>query len=214
MHGILFFQGSGDCIIFSINKGEMMSCEQGKRRLIKEIQQYIPINETEQKHKNHLLSFLQESENNFDRSNLAGHITGSAWLLNNDKSMVLLTHHRKLNRWLPLGGHADGETDILAVAIKEAQEESGLTKVIPVQKLIFDIDVHVIPTNATKGEPEHYHYDICYLLWTAQDAFVVSKESLDLKWVAIDEIVDFATSESLLRMAGKWRKMLNAEEKS
>lgn len=188
----------------------MMVYEQDKQRLIEEIDQYVPMDGTELGHKQNLLAFLRESDNNFERSNLQGHVTGSAWLLNSTRSRVLLMHHRKLTMWMQLGGHADGDSDILAVALREAQEESGLKDIFPIQTSIFDIDVHMIPANATKGEPQHYHYDIRYLLWTPDEQYVMNGESIDLRWVGIDEVNGYVHSESIMRMVKKWRMIVDA----
>jgi len=182
--------------------------EQEKQKLIKDIENYIPSTETENHHKIQTLKFLNESNNNFCRSNLKGHITSSAWLIDKDKTKALLTHHRKLNKWFQPGGHADGNPDILQAAIKEAKEESGFKNVFPVINSIFDIDVHIIPETTTKGEPAHFHYDIRYLLWTSEDKFTVSKESINLKWIDIDEIENFVKFEAIHRMIIKWKKWI------
>jgi 8-oxo-dGTP pyrophosphatase MutT (NUDIX family) len=149
------------------------------------------------------LAFLDEAERPFDREQAEGHFTGSAWLVSADGERVLLTHHRKLNRWLQLGGHADGDSDLAAVALREAAEESGLIG-LRVESDIFDVDQHWIPER--KNEPGHWHYDVRYVVQLgATDAFVVSEESLELAWVSIRNLVDAAdTDESLRRMARKW----------
>lgn len=149
------------------------------------------------------VAFLDEADRPFDRAHLAGHFTGSAWLVSVDGESVLLTHHRKLNRWLQLGGHADGDSDLAAVALREAHEESGLTG-LSVEPDIFDIDKHWIPERA--NEPGHWHYDVRYVVRASgQHAFVISDESLDLAWVPIRKLLDAEdTDESLRRMASKW----------
>jgi 8-oxo-dGTP pyrophosphatase MutT (NUDIX family) len=116
---------------------------------------------------------------------------------------VLLTHHRKLDRWLQLGGHADGERDLRAVALKEAEEESGLAGLVA-EGDIFDLDRHWIPEH--KGVPGHWHYDVRYVVHaTAGEAFRVSDESHALAWRDIGAIADEATLDpSLRRMARKW----------
>ena len=143
----------------------------------------------------------------FARTRLAGHFTASAWLVSQDRHRVLLTHHRKLDRWLQLGGHADGEQDLLRVALLEAEEESGLTG-LSVEPGIFDIDRHWIPEH--KGVPAHWHYDVRYVLHAGgSEEYVVSDESHDLAWRVIAGLVDDNEADpSLRRMAVKWIALL------
>ena len=137
------------------------------------------------------------------RERLAGHFTASSWLVDATGTRVLLTHHRKLERWLQLGGHADGERDLGRVALKEAQEESGLAALV-LEGELFDLDRHWIPEH--KGVPGHWHYDARYVV-RAQGSgrFVVSDESHALAWRDIvDVAADEAMDPSLRRMARKW----------
>ena len=142
-------------------------------------------------------------EDLFLRRRQAGHFTGSAWLVSRDGAGVLLTHHRKLDRWLQLGGHADGDADLAAVALREAVEESGLTGLI-LETAIFDLDRHRIP--ARGREAEHWHYDVRFVVRaTDQEIFIVSSESHALAWRRIEDLAhDPAADESLSRMARKW----------
>jgi 8-oxo-dGTP pyrophosphatase MutT (NUDIX family) len=120
---------------------------------------------------------------------------------------ILLTHHKKLNRWLQLGGHADGDTDVLAVALREAREESGLDGIEIFSREIFDIDIHRIPPRGK--DPEHDHYDVRYVFrQLGRDAYTVSEESHDLAWVEIDGLERYTEEVSMLRMAEKWRLCL------
>ena len=146
-------------------------------------------------------TFVRDHERCFERDCWAGHITGSAWLVNTAGTHVLLTHHRKLGRWLQLGGHSDGEPDTLLAARREAEEESGLT-VETLDPRIFDLDVHEIP--ARKSDPAHFHYDVRFLFRAHSDAFRVSAESLDLAWVPVVELASYSDEESVLRMGRKW----------
>ncbi|TBR39116.1 NUDIX domain-containing protein [Dyella terrae] len=149
------------------------------------------------------MAFLASAPSVFERSHRVGHFTASAWLVSGDGERLLLTHHRKLNRWLQLGGHADGSPDLAEVALREAEEESGLTDLC-VEDELFDIDRHWIPERGS--EPGHWHYDVRYVVRaTGTEAFVVSEESLALEWRPIPVLIDEpGTDESLRRMADKW----------
>lgn len=148
-------------------------------------------------------ALFADPENPFVRERKAGHYTGSAWLVSADGRRILLTHHRKLDRWLQLGGHADGDRDMSRVALKEAEEESGL-RGLRVEPGIFDLDRHWIPEH--KGVPGHWHYDVRYVVRAGADEdFQVSDESHALAWREIATMPDDAAlDESLRRMARKW----------
>ena len=149
------------------------------------------------------VALLDDREDPFRRERLAGHFTASAWLVDRGGTRVLLTHHRKLDRWLQLGGHADGERDFARVALIEAEEESGLRDLV-VEPAIFDLDAHEIPEH--KGVPPHVHYDVRFVVHAgACEAFVVSDESHALAWREVAELVaDEAMDPSVRRMALKW----------
>lgn len=139
----------------------------------------------------------------YRRERLAGHFTASSWLVSGDGRRVLLTHHRKLGRWLQLGGHADGDEDLAQVALKEAEEESGLSG-LTVEPQIYDLDRHWIPDH--KGVPGHWHYDVRFVVYAGDsEEFAVSDESLDLAWRDIAALAaDADADESLRRMARHW----------
>jgi len=131
-----------------------------------------------------------------------GHLTGSAWIVSRDRRRVLLTHHRKLDRWLQLGGHADGDPDLLAVALREAAEESGLSGVVAVEPDLFDLDRHWIPARA--ADPAHWHYDFRFLLEADASApLTISAESKDLAWVELGAVAALSPEASMARMVGK-----------
>ena len=139
----------------------------------------------------------------FAREQSYGHVTGSAWVVNQSETHVLLTHHRKLDKWLQLGGHADGNRDILSVARREVIEESGLVDFELVGKTIFDLDIHPIP--ARKNEPEHFHFDVRFAFKvTGSEQYTISAESKDLAWVEIVDLSSYTIEESMLRMGRKW----------
>jgi 8-oxo-dGTP pyrophosphatase MutT (NUDIX family) len=138
----------------------------------------------------------------YHRDHLPGHITGSAWVLNQDRTKVLLVHHAKLNRWLQPGGHADGDDNVVAVALRELEEETGVEGVTPLVPGIFDLDIHPIPTR--KDFPQHDHYDVRYAFMASdQEPLRVSEESHAVQWVLLSELDRFTDSESVHRMARK-----------
>ncbi len=148
------------------------------------------------------LALLADPQDPFRRERIEGHFTGGCWLVSADGQRILMTHHRKLDRWLQLGGHADGDTDMAQVALKEAEEESGLTD-LTVEPAIFDLDRHWIPER--KGVPGHWHYDVRYVVRAGgSEQYVVSEESLDLAWRDIAAMAGDA-DPSLSRMARKWQ---------
>ncbi len=149
------------------------------------------------------IEFLSNHPDAFERSLPIGHVTGSAWLVNRAGSHVLLTHHKKLNIWVQLGGHADGDSDVLRVALREAKEESGLHAMELVMPQIFDIDVHLIP--ARQAEPSHYHWDVRYAFRVVGgESFTPTEESHELRWIEIARLDSVTHEESMLRMARKW----------
>ncbi len=154
-----------------------------------------------------VLSFIRHSADCFKRSHSEGHITGSAWLLDPTGQRVLLTLHRKLGRWLQPGGHADGDADTLRVALKEAQEESGIEGIEPLSHEIFDVDIHEIPARPAAGEPPHFHYDIRYLLRAPHTRFCLSDESDALAWFSADELPAQTQEDSILRMLRLWQAL-------
>jgi len=149
------------------------------------------------------VELLGDADDPYRRERLAGHFTASAWLVDRSGERVLLTHHRKLDRWLQLGGHCDGERDLAVAALKEAEEESGLGG-LAIEAGVFDLDRHWIPEH--KGVPAHWHYDVRFVVRAGADEdFVVSDESHDLAWRDIAALVeDGGADPSVRRMAGKW----------
>ncbi|OQB94312.1 MAG: NUDIX domain protein [Verrucomicrobia bacterium ADurb.Bin122] len=149
-----------------------------------------------------IVRFVETHEDCFLRSCLSGHLTGSAWIVNAARTQTLLTHHRKLDRWLQLGGHADGETDLAQVAMREAREESGLTELRLVAREPFDVDRHWIPE---RGDvPGHRHLDLRFLVeGDPAAACVVSHESKALAWVPLAAVAELNPSESMVRLVKK-----------
>jgi len=148
------------------------------------------------------LRFIDSHPDHLWRTCLRGHLTGSAWIVSADRSRVLLTHHHKLDRWLQLGGHADGDPDMVAVALREAAEESGLTRLTVVSGEVFDFDRHEIP--ARGDEPAHWHFDFRFMIEAdPAESLRISSESKDLAWVEIGRVAALNPEESMARLVRK-----------
>lgn len=173
------------------------------------LENYIP-SVAERDHWRDIRTLIDNHPDCFYRTHFdPGHITGSALLLSADGTRVLMNHHKFLNIWICFGGHADGETNILQVALREAIEESGIDDIEPVRTTIFDVDVHAIPPNPKKNEPAHKHFDIRYLLRVrnaVNENFAKSDESVNLRWCSYDEARKLADPAdlSMHRLLDKW----------
>lgn len=179
-----------------------------KQNLITDIENFQTTDTIESAHKAAILDLLHSTDGCFERHNFPGHVTGSALLVSPDGQQALLTHHRILNRWFQFGGHADGQVDIREVALREAQEESGITEIEFIVPDILDIDVHEIPANPKKNEPAHLHYDIRYLLRARRMDFAVTTESHSLRWFRRDELGELDLDASVWRIIDKWAAIL------
>jgi 8-oxo-dGTP pyrophosphatase MutT (NUDIX family) len=180
-------------------KGALMK----RTQLLTLLHDYNPTDMREQEYKKRMIDFVQQHDDCFERSLEVGHITASAWLLNEDKTKALLMHHAKFDLWVQPGGHCDGNSDVLAVAVKEAQEESGIQNLLPVTGQIFDLDIHLIP--ATPKEKSLYHYDVRFLLQAVDDEpLVQNHESKELRWIGKDRSSLPTNEPSVVRMFDKW----------
>lgn len=149
------------------------------------------------------IALLDDTGPVFERRRLAGHFTASAFVVSADGERALLLHHSKLRRWLQPGGHADGDVDLARVALREAEEETGLGGLV-VEPAIFDIDRHAIP--ARGAEPEHWHWDVRYVVRCSGDETPrINSESKAVAWRRIDELAgDGSIDPSIRRMAARW----------
>lgn len=173
-----------------------------RQLLLNKLKEHHGVNAHEEAMRLRIIEFVENNPDCFERSLLIGHITGSAMIVNKQRTHTLLTHHHSLDKWLQLGGHSDGDANTLNVALREAKEESGLERIVAVSENIFDVDVHVIP--ARNKVPEHFHYDIRFL-FEADDTqpLSMSNESKDLAWIPLNRIKEYTTEESVLRMVRK-----------
>lgn len=167
------------------------------------LQAYTPQNPTEEAYLKQFIDLVQTFPDFYDRNLLPGHLTGSAWIVSPSKEKVLLLHHRKLDKWLQPGGHADAQDlSILHTALRELKEETGLKELVLWSENIFDIDIHIIPER--KEMPAHAHYDVRFC-WIAnhETDLAISEESNHLAWFTIEKANTLSNEESLLRMIRK-----------
>tara|TARA_B100000678_G_scaffold1792_1_gene1542 strand:- start:201 stop:755 length:555 start_codon:yes stop_codon:yes gene_type:complete len=157
----------------------------------------------EEKAPHDMLKFLDEETGYFLRNSYNGHFTGSAWIVSPDRSNILMTHHKKLGKWLQLGGHADGENDLLTVALREAKEESGIQQFRVLSEEIFDLDILEVPQ--INSELRHLHYDVRFLLEAdpGGEAVITSDESHDVSWIQIADVAKLNAEVSIQRMINK-----------
>jgi 8-oxo-dGTP pyrophosphatase MutT (NUDIX family) len=175
--------------------------------LLRELSAYEPADARERTMVAELAAFVDAHPDCFERHLTIGHVTASAWIVDETRTFAPLTHHRKLDRWLQLGGHADGDSDVRRVALREATEESGLTSIRFAGDAIYDVDVHEIP--ARPGEPAHAHYDVRFAFVADRgEDLIVSDESHELAWLPVATLDADTVDPSVRRLARKTNRLL------
>jgi 8-oxo-dGTP pyrophosphatase MutT (NUDIX family) len=173
------------------------------QQLLEQLRTYDPADAVEAEHRRAMVDLLQSAREPFSRGHFApGHFTASCFIVD-DRGRLLLHHHRRLNRWLQMGGHVENQETTVTAALREAAEESGLHDLLPAEGGFFDLDVHVIP--AGRGEPEHRHFDVRYAARTKEpDAITLDRtESTELAWVSLDQAADLMPGPESLRVFRK-----------
>lgn len=149
-----------------------------------------------------IVAFIEAHGDAFERTQSAGHITASAWIVDPARTHALLLHHRKLDRWLQPGGHVDGDPDVRGAAMREAREETGLRTLRFASDAVYDLDVHPIP--ARGAEPAHEHFDVRFALEAdPREPLRGNSESHALRWVPLGELGAYAVDDSVRRLAAK-----------
>lgn len=169
--------------------------------LYEELKTYVPCNEQEKADKKVIISYLKDFDNVYTRENVYGHITSSPWIINEDASRVLMIYHNIYDSWGWCGGHADGDQDLIHVALKEGREETGLKNLQLLSNRILAIDILPVPPHIKKGAfvSSHVHLNVTYLCQADEQAALTSKpdENSGVKWVAVEEIDHIVTEEDM-----------------
>ena len=189
-----------------------------RKELISKIKKYQPFNEQEEMDKALILNWIETQENAFSRENVVAHMTASAWVVNKERSKVLMIYHNIYNSWSWLGWHADGETDLLAVAVREVKEEAGITNVRPVSDEIFSLESLTVDGHVKKGRyvSSHLHLNVTYLLEADSEEAVSVKadENSGVAWFTPGEALKKSTEPWFVEhVYGKLVKKLKNEEK-
>lgn len=156
------------------------------------------------------ISYVKAHTDCFFRELWPAHVTGSAWVVSPDRNRVLMMHHKKHDQWFQPGGHADGDADIVRVALRETSEETGLdlSQVKLLNLNIFDVDIHSIP--AIGNEPQHHHIDVRFLVEIDNDLPIPGNdESHQVLWVSLNEVSRYNNNRSTYRMLEKTRQLRN-----
>ena len=167
-------------------------------KIIEEIKKYRPCNAQEQRDQALILDFLEKNGDAFLRSNLLAHMTASSWIVNPERTKTLMVYHNIYDSWSWTGGHADGETDLLSVALREAREETGIAHVRPLSPEIFSLEVLTVDGHEKRGEyvPSHLHMNVTYLLEAEESdtLHVCREENSGVAWFTLEEALK-ASSE-------------------
>ena len=166
-------------------------------KIVEEIKAYAPCCEQEARDKAVILDYLAKNPDAFYRSDPIAHMTASAWIVNRDRTKVLMVYHRIYDSWSWTGGHADGEKDLLAVALREAREETGLRKVRAVSEEIYSLEVLTVDGHEKRGAyvPSHLHLNVTYLLEADEDEElrVCEEENSGVKWFTLHDALRAST---------------------
>ena len=181
-----------------------------RTNLLDQLRQHSPSDGAERQHVEATVRLVESEADCFARTTFSpGHVTASAFIVDSG-GRLLLHHHRRLDRWLQMGGHDEGEHDPMLAALREAREDSGLRDLLPIHPHdgILDVDVHRIP--AGKNEPEHLHHDVRYLLATRSPECIAfdATESRALAFFSFDEAVTRLGEPSAARVIEKIRRAL------
>ena len=184
--------------------------------LYEEIQNYQPVNEQEERDKKQMLDFIQKNPDYLLRDNLVAHFTASVWTVNKERTKTLMVYHNIYNSWSWIGGHADGEEDLCAVAMRELQEETGVTHARLVSEDIFSLETIIVDGHEKRGVyvPSHLHMNVTYLAEADEKETLRIKEDENqaVKWWTLEEALQVSTEPWMVeriykKLIGKCKEM-------
>ncbi|MBR0138340.1 MAG: NUDIX hydrolase [Erysipelotrichaceae bacterium] len=162
-------------------------------KLINDIERYKPYNQQEEADREIILNFLRNHEDIFLRENLVAHMTASSWVVNKTHDKILMAYHNLYDSWAWLGGHADGERELLKVALKEVREETSIKEVRPLSEEIFSLEILSVDGHFKRGQyvPTHLHLNVTYLLEADDSQFIHNKEDENsaVGWLTPEEMM-------------------------
>ena len=165
--------------------------------LLEQLRRYVPFNEQEAMDRAELIRLLESGEALYTRDNRSRHLTASCWVVSPDRQKVLMAYHKIYDSWAWLGGHADGEHDLLRVAARELQEESGLQQARPVSDEIFALEILTVDGHEKRGQyvSSHLHLNVTYLFEADPTLPLRSKpdENAGVAWLGRDECLQKST---------------------
>ena len=196
-----------------IEKKEEKLMMEGMNKLRREIEEYKPYNEQEEQDKKVILKYIDTFDDVLTRNNEFGHFTASSWVLNKDKTKVLMIYHNIYKSWAWTGGHSDGDSNLLNVAIREVKEETGAKDVKPISDDIFSLEIICVKGHVKRGKyvSSHVHLNVTYLLEADEDEELKIKEDENsgVRWVDIDKAVELSNEAW---MKGIYKKLIEKQK--
>ena len=182
------------------------------KNLREQIEKYIPYNEQEENDKELMLKYIDTFEDVLTRENRMCHFTASNWIVNKEKTKVLMIYHNIYKSWAWTGGHADGEDNLLNVAIREAEEETGIKNLKLLSNGIFGIQILTVDSHIKKGRfvPSHLHLDCCFLLEADEKEILKIKEDENsgVEWVDLNKAVELTNEKKMVPIYKKLNEKL------